>query len=313
MAKKQNYLNNRDLMIEIHKSKKTFCSYRNEELDSDYDLILPSMEEFYKDRERHIEEAKKNRADRLARVEYNKALARGEKVKLSQFTIDPNTFTEQDLVFRITNWDHIPLAPPKVKKQPKRKKKVVDTELVSFPEDEKEIPTRKKHIRLNFPPFYHWRLDENGDLFLVGKSHWNGTYNEETKDFDGVFDMTRGQITDKLAHMYMKLCERYGTKGNWRNYSYNDEMRGCALIQLIHVGLQFDEAKGSNPFSYYTSTITNSFTKVFNIEKRIQDMRDDILEANNFTPSYTRQVDNDMAIIASMEEKRRQWKESDSE
>ena len=49
--------------------------------------------------------------------------------------------------------------------------------------------------------------------------------------------------------------------------------------------------RSQNPFAYYTAAITNSFTRVLNIEKRNQNLRDDILEMNNLTPSYTRQGD----------------------
>ncbi len=66
-------------------------------------------------------------------------------------------------------------------------------------------------------------------------------------------------------------------------------MRSQALLQLSQIGLQFDESKSQNPFAYYTAAITNSFTRVLNIEKRNQNLRDDILEMNNFNPSYTRQ------------------------
>ena len=65
-------------------------------------------------------------------------------------------------------------------------------------------------------------------------------------------------------------------------------MRSQALLQLSQIGLQFDESKSQNPFAYYTAAITNSFTRVLNIEKRNQNIRDDILEMNDFTPSYTR-------------------------
>ena len=40
--KRVNYLNNRDLMAEIHKSKNTYCSYVNPE-DSQYDIIVPNL------------------------------------------------------------------------------------------------------------------------------------------------------------------------------------------------------------------------------------------------------------------------------
>jgi len=38
--------------------------------------------------------------------------------------------------------------------------------------------------------------------------------------------------------------------------------------------------------------ITNSFTRVLNIEKKMQNIRDDILEENGLNPSYTRQFKN---------------------
>jgi hypothetical protein len=117
----------------------------------------------------------------------------------------------------------------------------------------------------------------------VGKSHWQG-------DLDsGTFFREHGAMTRKLALMFMKLCERYATRSNWRGYTYNEEMRGQALLQLSQIGLQFDESKSSNPFAYYTAAITNSFTRILNIEKKMQNIRDDILEINGLNPSWTRQ------------------------
>ena len=76
---------------------------------------------------------------------------------------------------------------------------------------------------------------------------------------------------------------------NVRGYTYNDEMRGQAILQLAQIGLQFDESKSQNPFAYYTAAVTNSFVRVINIEKRNQNIRDDILEMNDMNPSFTRQ------------------------
>jgi hypothetical protein len=117
----------------------------------------------------------------------------------------------------------------------------------------------------------------------VGRSHWRGDL--ET----GCFSKDHGDMTRKLAHMFMKLCERYATRSNWRGYTYNEEMRGQALLQLSQIGLQFDESKSQNPFAYYTAAITNSFTRILNLEKKSQNIRDDILEINGLSPSWTRQ------------------------
>ena len=154
-----------------------------------------------------------------------------------------------------------------------------------------EEPGRKKNpktiadtkTKLNFPPFQHYRFDENDNLLCVGKSHWVGGME------NGHFSKEHGKATNKLALMWMKLCDRYATRGNVRGYTYNDEMRGQAILQLAQIGLQFDESKSQNPFAYYTAAVTNSFVRVINIEKRNQNIRDDILEQNGLNPSYTRQ------------------------
>jgi len=76
--------------------------------------------------------------------------------------------------------------------------------------------------------------------------------------------------------------------------TYIDEMKSQALLQLSQVGLQFDESRSDspNPFAYYTQTITNSFMRILNVEKKNQNIRDDILIMNGATPSWTRQTDD---------------------
>jgi hypothetical protein len=268
---KVNYLNNRDILKEIHLSKNTYCTYRDPVIDHQYDIILPTVEKI---NQRTIAEARRNRADRLKR---------------EGTIVDPKKIPNTDLVFRITCWEHIPMAPKKVPKTAAKKRKLedildLDDAVDPIIEDLVEEPVLDPtHVRLNFPPFYHYRLDENKQLFLVGKSHWKGDL------IHGEYSREHGQMTRKLATMFMKLCERYATRSNWRGYTYNEEMRGQALLQLSQIGLQFDESKSQNPFAYYTAAITNSFTRILNIEKKNQNIRDDILEINGLNPSWTRQ------------------------
>jgi hypothetical protein len=272
-TKKVNYLNNRDILKEIHLSKNTYCTYLDSVKDHQYDIILPSVDKI---NQRTIAEARRNRADRIKRET-------GEVVNEKKI---PNT----DLVFRISTWDHIPMAPKKVPKSALKKKKIED--ILGFEELPPEDPLADlidepvldtTHVRVNFPPFFHYRITEDKETYLVGKSHWKGDL--ET----GEYSREHGQMTRKLAQMFMKLCERYATRSNWRGYTYNEEMRGQALLQLSQIGLQFDESKSQNPFAYYTAAITNSFTRILNIEKKNQNIRDDILEINGLNPSWTRQ------------------------
>ena len=271
-AARVNYLNNRDILKEIHLSKNTYCWYRDRVLDHQYDLILPSIDRI---NVRTIVEARKNRADRIKRET-------GEVIDQKI----PNT----DLVFRITAWDHIPKAPKKLTKAEIKRRKLEEIlDIEDTPEEDGleellDVPVLDTaHVRLNFPPFEHYRLDDQKKPYIVGRSHWRGDL------ATGEFCREHGNMTRKLAQMFIKLCERYATRSNWRGYTYNEEMRGQALLQLSQIGLQFDESKSQNPFAYYTAAITNSFTRILNIEKKMQNIRDDILEINGLNPSWTRQ------------------------
>jgi hypothetical protein len=89
------------------------------------------------------------------------------------------------------------------------------------------------------------------------------------------------------------------TKRNGKVYltgnTYVDEMKAQALVQLSQVGLQFDESKSSNPFSYYTTVVSTSFLKILTTEKKSQRIRDDLLIVHGAMPSYTRQVEDSIA------------------
>ena len=259
MNKRVNYLNNKDILKEIQKSKATFCSYTDTEYGQ-YDIILPSIDKI---NIRTIAEAKRNKAKRLQQQNFEQAKAEGKRVKLAEFEIDYRKIQKDELIFRIMTFEHIPEEPGR-KKNPKT------------PADYR--------VKLNFPPFQHFKFDDGEELVCVGKSHWEGGME------NGYFNKAHGKATNKLALMWMKLCDRYATRGNVRGYTYNDEMRGQAILQLAQIGLQFDESKSNNPFAYYTAAVTNSFVRVINIEKRNQNIRDDILEMNNMNPSYTRQA-----------------------
>ena len=266
-GRKVRYLNNRDLLAEIHKSKNTFSSFTKPEY-SQHDIILTSLD---KVNIRTVAEAKRNRAKRLGLIAFNEArLAGDKKIKLAECTPDYKTIQKNDLVFRIMTFDHIPQAPG-------RKKTVKST--------------ADAHDKINFPPFQHWKFDEADPekLICVGKSHWKGDLEK------GHFSKDHGRITEDLGRMFIKLSERYAQRSNWRGYTYNEEMRGQAILQLSQIGLQFDESKSENPFAYYTAAVTNSFTRVLNIEKKMQNIRDDMLEINGLTPSSTRQYRDEFA------------------
>jgi hypothetical protein len=263
--RKTKYLNNRDLLAEIHRSKCSFSSFTKPEY-STYDIILPNLD---KVNIRTIADAKRNKAKRLGLIAFTQARLSGDKkTKLAEVTPEYTTIAKTDVIIRIMTFDHIPLAPGR--------KKTTKT-------------TADSHDKVNFPPFQHWKFNDEGELECVGKSHWKGPVDT------GHFSKDHGRITENLGKMYIKLSERYAQRSNWRGYTYIDEMKGQAILQLSQIGLQFDESKSENPFAYYTAAVTNSFTRILNLEKKSQNIRDDLLEENGLTPSLTRQNQHEYA------------------
>lgn len=242
-----------------------------------YDIIVQSLDELDQDK---IDEACLNRRDRLAAEKFDLAVqewtdngSRGAKPRQIAFKEAEEMPSKNDIIVRVMTFEHVPLAPGR-KNKPKSQ--------------------ADHHARCNFPPFKHyvWR---NGTWTEVGRSHWQGGLQ------NGKFNVDHGRINEKLASMFMMLCNRYSMRSNWRGYTYVDEMRSQALLQLSQIALQFDESKSQNPFAYYTAAVNNSFTRVLNMEKRNQSMRDDLLQEAGQMPSYTRQIEHELAVANERE------------
>ena len=246
------YLSNSELLFEINESKKTFCYFIDDEY-ANYDYIVESLSEL-EDGD-IVELAREARAKRLNFIQNRNALLGG--VDLTTLVkILPTDVETEDIVFRIMTYEHIPFM----------------------------IEKPAKYVRIPFPPFKHYTLRKTEPPVEVGRSHWkDGLEN-------GEFTTTAGRISNRLADMYMKLIIRYGTKPNWRGYSYLDEMIANALLQFAAVALKFNEAKSANPFAWYTTVASNSFKGTLKTEKKNQNIRDDLLIQGGSAPSFAKQM-----------------------
>jgi hypothetical protein len=170
-------------------------------------------------------------------------------------------------IFRVMTYDHIPKELDK-----KKRSRVGNTE----------------HAVTNFAPFKHMII-VNGVPTEVLRSHWEGDV------ATGHFSTTHGRISNRLGAMFLKLVENYARIGKFRSYTYLEEMKGNALQHLVAIALKFDESKSDNPFGFYSISIKHCFVRVLNIEKRAQEIRDDLLIASGAAPSMTRQIDHELS------------------
>jgi DNA-directed RNA polymerase specialized sigma24 family protein len=96
----------------------------------------------------------------------------------------------------------------------------------------------------------------------------------------------KGEMTPKLANMLTLLCAKYAKRGNFVNYTYNDDMQAYAMLMLVRTWNSFNPEKGDNPFAFFTQCIKHSFVQYLNQEKRQRNIRDLIMIDQGLNPSY---------------------------
>ena len=140
-----------------------------------------------------------------------------------------------------------------VKKKAKKKKKVV----------KKKTPRKKNYLN-------------NKDLLA-----------------EVIMSKENDQMTDKLARMLQMLCARYGRRGQFANYTYNEDMQAYAMMMLVRTWRSFKPEKSNNPFAFFTQCVKNSFIQFLNSEKRHRVIRDELMVDKGLNPSYTYQLEHE--------------------
>lgn len=227
-----------------------------------YDIILNNVKDINNDT---VAKAKENRLARLNKLIYDEHFSKGYRGAQSQTLVDEVGFKLKD---------------------------ILKSDLVFRVMTDEHIPTvinkndKEVKEKLNFKPFKHYTISG-------GINRPQCVLTSHKKD---------GKITEALGRSFQLLVDKIGSKSNWRNYTWLDEMKGFALVRLCFNGLKFDESKSDNPFSFYTSLVNNGFIVVLNLEKRnsnvtqtiYKDSRIVLENGEAFQESYATQAQYDI-------------------
>ena len=118
-------------------------------------------------------------------------------------------------------------------------------------------------------------------MIEVLRSHWKGNTIES-----GEYCITHGNLTDGLVYMLMLLIDQFAKSGNWSGYSWLEDMKSSALVQLCDVVLKFEENKSNNPFAYLTQIASMKFTATLNSEKTQTKIKSWMLQSIGYDASY---------------------------
>jgi len=76
------------------------------------------------------------------------------------------------------------------------------------------------------------------------------------------------QIPQYVAECFMKIAENLSHKPNFLSYTFRDEMVADAIENCVMYVNNFDQAKSSNPFAYFTQIVYYAFLRRIQKEKK---------------------------------------------
>lgn len=95
-------------------------------------------------------------------------------------------------------------------------------------------------------------------------------------------------ISDELVKMFYKLARKISNRSNFYLYTYKEDMIAESILTCIKYIDNFDPNISSNPFSYFTLTIINSFKAFLNMEKKQSNikkiLKEQQIDGNKVTP-----------------------------
>ena len=102
----------------------------------------------------------------------------------------------------------------------------------------------------------------NKDFLEAMKIHRNNVLSaRETKKQDP-------PISDYIGECFLKIANHLSYRPNFINYTYKEDMISDGIENCLQYVSNFDPAKSSNPFAYFTQIIYYAFIRRIQKEKK---------------------------------------------
>ncbi len=125
----------------------------------------------------------------------------------------------------------------------------------------KKMPARKKEHYLN------------NKEFLAELEKYRGRV-QRAKDAG----QPKPRVNNYIGSCFLKIATHLSYRPNFINYMYKDDMICDGVENCIQYIDNFDPAKSSNPFAYFTQIVYFAFLRRIAKEKRQMEIRDKIIE-----------------------------------
>lgn len=95
------------------------------------------------------------------------------------------------------------------------------------------------------------------------------------------------RIDNYLGECFLKIATHLSYKPNFVNYMFKDDMICDGIQNCVQYINNFDPAKSSNPFAYFTQIINYAFLRRIQKEKKQLDIKQKIIERSGYDEVFT--------------------------
>tara|TARA_B100000073_G_scaffold268494_1_gene228111 strand:- start:6621 stop:7097 length:477 start_codon:yes stop_codon:yes gene_type:complete len=94
--------------------------------------------------------------------------------------------------------------------------------------------------------------------------------------------LKKPRITEYIGECFLKIATHLSYRPNFINYMYKEDMIGDGIENCVQYIDNFDPAKSSNPFAYFTQIVYYAYLRRISKEKRQMDIKDKLIEKKGF-------------------------------
>ena len=113
-------------------------------------------------------------------------------------------------------------------------------------------------------------------------------------------DKPKPVIPRYIGECFLKIATHLSYRPNFINYMYKDDMICDGIENCVQYIDNFDPAKSTNPFAYFTQIVYYAFLRRIAKEKRQMDIKDKLIEKSGYDEVFSVDTKDDHAQMNSI-------------
>lgn len=113
-------------------------------------------------------------------------------------------------------------------------------------------------------------------------------------------DRPKPLINSYLGDCFLKIATHLSYRPNFINYMYKEDMISDGVENCVQYIDNFDPAKSTNPFAYFTQIVYYAFLRRIAKEKRQMDIRDKLIEKTGYDQVFHSDSNDDHSEMNSI-------------